>query len=277
MLDPSTGEILAMAVVPRFNPNIFSRYPHGYWRNKVVTDCFEPGSTIKAFLLAGALEDGVLYPNSRLYCEMGKYKIADRIIHDTHKYGTLTVSDIVVLSSNIGAIKIGQQLGYDRFYNYLRGFGFGSQTGIDLLGERSGFVRSPRKANSVDQANTFFGQGLSVTALQLAVAMGCIANKGVLMKPYVVKKVMDARGHALKIIRPKIIITLGNVATSYILQKFGFKPQPISKIHGKVFKVSRLFQQLKIIAMYHPATALYNPRMKEVLREDWKRVKELLK
>jgi len=81
----------------------------------------------------------------------------------------------------------------------------------------------------------------------------------------------------IEIIRPKIIITLGNVATSYILQKFGFKPQPISKIHGKVFKVSSLFQQLKIIAMYHPATALYNPRMKEVLREDWKRVKELLK
>lgn len=81
----------------------------------------------------------------------------------------------------------------------------------------------------------------------------------------------------IEIIKPKIIITLGNVATSYILQKFGFKPQPISKIHGKVFKVSRLFQQLKIIAMYHPATALYNPRMKEVLREDWKRVKELLK
>ena len=81
----------------------------------------------------------------------------------------------------------------------------------------------------------------------------------------------------IEIIKPKIIITLGNVATSYILQKFGFKPQPISKIHGKVFKVSSLFQQLKIIAMYHPATALYNPRMKEVLREDWKRVKELLK
>jgi len=214
VLDPSTGEILAMAVVPRFNPNIFSRYPHGYWRNKVVTDCFEPGSTIKAFLLAGALEDGVLYPNSRLYCEMGKYKIADRVVHDTHKYGTLTVSDIVVLSSNIGAIKIGQQLGYDRFYNYLRGFGFGSQTGIDLLGERSGFVRSPREANSVDQANTFFGQGLSVTALQLAVAMGCIANKGVLMKPYVVKKVMDARGHALKIIRPKVIRSVISAETA---------------------------------------------------------------
>jgi len=81
----------------------------------------------------------------------------------------------------------------------------------------------------------------------------------------------------IEIIKPKIIITLGNVATSYILQKFGFKPQPISKIHGKVFKVSSLLQQLKIIAMYHPATALYNPRMKEVLREDWKRVKELLK
>ncbi|RLB42516.1 MAG: penicillin-binding protein [Deltaproteobacteria bacterium] len=205
VLDPATGEILAMAVVPRFNPNIFFRYPRWYWRNKAVTDCFEPGSTIKSFLLAAALEDGVLYPNSRLYCEMGKYKVADRVIHDTHKYGTLTVADIVVLSSNIGAIKIGQQLGYERFYHYLRRFGFGSRTEVDLLGERNGFVRPPGEARPVDQANAYFGQGLSVTALQLATAMACIANKGILMKPFVLKEITDSHGRVLRLFKPRTV------------------------------------------------------------------------
>ncbi len=205
VMDPRTGEILAMAVVPRFNPNIFSRYPRTRWRNRTVTDCFEPGSTIKAFLVAGALEDGVLYPNSRLYCEEGKYKVADRIIHDTHKYGTLTVTDIIAFSSNIGAIKIGQQLGYDRFYQYLKKFGFGGKTGIDLLGERTGFIRAPGQTKPVEQANAFFGQGISVTTLQLATAMACIANGGVLMRPYVVKKITDSHGRPVNVTNPEIV------------------------------------------------------------------------
>ncbi len=203
VMDPRTGDILAMAVVPRFNPNIFSKYPRQRWRNRTVTDCFEPGSTIKAFLVAAALNEGVLYPNSRLYCENGRYKVADRIIHDTHKYGTLTVTDIVAMSSNIGAIKIGQELGYDRFYQYLKKFGFGAKTGIELLGERSGFIRPPDKARAVEQANAFFGQGLSVTALQLAAAMACIANGGVLMKPHIVKEVTDSHGQPVRVYKPR--------------------------------------------------------------------------
>ena len=199
VMDPRTGDILAMAVVPRFNPNIFSKYPQQRWRNRTVTDCFEPGSTIKAFLVAAALQDGVLYPNSRLYCENGKYRVGDRVIHDTHKYGTLTVTDIVAMSSNIGAIKIGQELGYGRFYQYLKKFGFGAKTGIELLGERSGFIRPPDKARPVEQANAFFGQGLSVTALQLATAMACIANGGVLMRPHVVKEITDSHGRPVKV------------------------------------------------------------------------------
>ncbi len=214
VMDPRTGEVLAMAVVPRFNPNIFSKYPRERWRNRTVTDCFEPGSTIKAFLVAGALEDGVLYPNSRLYCENGKYKVADRIIHDTHKYGTLTVTDIVALSSNIGAIKIGQQLGYDRFYQYMKKFGFGHKTGIDLLGERSGFIRPPESARPVEQANAFFGQGLTVTTLQLASAMACIANGGVFMKPFVVKEVTDSRGRVQKANKPRVVRRVISSATA---------------------------------------------------------------
>ena len=203
VVNPDTGEILAMAVVPRYNPNIFSKYPAERWRNRTVTDCFEPGSTLKAFLLAAILEEGVLFPNSRLYCEEGTYKIADRIIHDTHKYGTLTVTDIIALSSNIGAIKMGQQLGYNLFCKYLTKFGFGSKTNIGLLGERSGFIRAPKKAKPVDQATAFFGQGISVTTLQLAMAMAAIANGGTLMRPYVVKEITESAGHVVRANSPR--------------------------------------------------------------------------
>ena len=278
VMDPRSGEILAMAVVPRFNPNIFSRYPQASWRNRTVTDCFEPGSTIKAFLVAGALEDGVLYPNSRLYCEEGRYKVADRVIHDTHKYGTLTVSEIITFSSNIGAIKIGQQLGYDRFYQYLKKFGFGSQTGIDLLGERSGFIRAPDKARPVEQANAFFGQGMSVTALQLATAMACIANGGVLMRPYVVKQITDSHGRPITIHKPRVVRRVISQATARnvtaILQKVvsekGTGPQAAIegyKVAGKtgtaqkVDKKTKRYSKTKYMAIFVGFVPAEDPRL----------------
>ena len=205
ILDPETGEILAMAVAPSFNPNIFQEYRAYQWRNRTITDVYEPGSTIKAFLLAAALEENVVTPNMRFYCENGEYKVADHKIHDTKKYGTLTVSDIVVLSSNIGAIKIGKELGYKRFSEYLHRFGFGSRTGIDLIGERSGFVRPPGKAREIDQANIFFGQGISSTSLQLVTAMAAIANGGKLMRPYVVKAITDQSGRKTRSFHPHLV------------------------------------------------------------------------
>ena len=205
VLDPETGEILALAVVPDFNPNIFSRYRPAQWRNRIITDCFEPGSTLKALLLAACLEEYVVTPNTSFDCEQGKYKIGRHVIRDTHKHGMLSVSDIIVHSSNIGAIKIGQKLGYETFYEYLKNFGFASETGIDLLGERKGFIRSPKKARSIDQANLFFGQGMSATSLQIAVAMAAIANGGKLMRPYVVKAVINESGGVEKETRPKVV------------------------------------------------------------------------
>jgi len=117
----------------------------------------------------------------------------------------LSVSDIIVHSSNIGAIKIGQKLGYATFYEYLKNFGFASETGVGLLGERKGFIRSPKKARSIDQANLFFGQGMSATSLQIAVAMAAIANGGKLMRPYVVKAVINESGGVKKETHPKVV------------------------------------------------------------------------
>jgi len=205
VVDPKTGEILAMAVVPEFNPNLFSKYRPGQWRNRVVADCFEPGSTIKAFLLSASLEESVVTPLSEFYCEEGKYKVGGGVVHDTHKYGKMSVSDIVVHSSNIGAIKIGQKLGYATFCDYLQRFGFGRKTGIDLLGERGGFIREPKKARQIDQATLFFGQGMTATSLQITMAMATVANGGELMRPFVVKKIVDNSGRVIEETRPKVV------------------------------------------------------------------------
>ncbi len=205
VVDPMTGEILAMATVPEFNPNIFSQYKPEQWRNRTITDCFEPGSTIKAFLLAASLQESVVTPETKFDCEEGEFGIGANVIHDTHEYDVLSVSDIVVRSSNIGAIKIGQRLGYERFTQYLKRFGFGSKTGIDLLGEREGFVRPAEEAKPIDQATIFFGQGMTTTSLQLAMAMAAIANGGKLMRPYVVKSIVDRSKGKVQETKPRVV------------------------------------------------------------------------
>ena len=203
--DPWTGEILAMAVVPEFNPNVFFHYKPYQWRNRAITDCFEPGSTMKAFLLSAALEESVVSPLTQIYCEQGKFKVGGRVVHDTHKYGKLSVADIVVHSSNIGAIKLGQKLGYGKFIEYLQNFGFGQKTDIDLMGERNGFIRGVKDARKIDQATVFFGQGMTSTSLQLTMAMAAIANGGKLMRPYVVSKIVDASGNITEENNPKVV------------------------------------------------------------------------
>ncbi|MFW6114747.1 MAG: penicillin-binding protein [Thermodesulfobacteriota bacterium] len=194
VLKVKTGEILAMAVVPEFNPNVFWRHKPYEWRNRPVTDCYEPGSTLKAFLLAAALQEGVINPNTVFDCENGRIKVADYVIHDSKAYGKLNVSEAIKYSSNIGAIKIGRRLTAERFNDYLEGFGFGERSGIDFPGERRGILKPMSHASVLDQHTLFFGQGLSVSPLQLAMAFGAIANGGLLMRPYLVKSVIDQAG-----------------------------------------------------------------------------------
>lgn len=205
VVDPQSGEILAMAVVPSFNPNSFGKYSPEAWRNRVVTDCYEPGSTMKAFLISAALEKTVVSPQTRFHCENGQFQVANHVIHDTHEYAELTAEEIVVLSSNIGAVKIGWKLGYRTFTDYLRGFGFGKKTGVDLIGERAGFIRPADEARAIDRANVFFGQGLTVTSIQLAMAMAAVANGGRLMRPHVVKEIREVNGRVVRRTRPQVV------------------------------------------------------------------------
>jgi len=205
VMEPKSGEILAMAVQPSFNPNHFPAYHPGVLKNRIVTDTFEPGSTFKTFLLAAILEEGVASPRELVFCENGSYHIGGRIIHDVHKYGWLTMADVIKLSSNIGASKLGKKLGKEKFYHYLKEFGFGKKTGIDLPGEVSGCLPHYSAWSEVGLANISFGQGVSLTALQLTVAMAAIANKGMLMRPYIAKVIQSKDGGIVKENRPKMV------------------------------------------------------------------------
>ncbi len=205
VLDPETGKVLAMASSPDYNPNSYRSSRPSQWRNRAICDAFEPGSTLKPFLVAAALNEGVVSPQQKIDCENGLYRVGGRKVRDTHRYGRLTVSDIIKLSSNIGSAKIGKKLERDRLYRYLRDFGFGARSGIDFPGESKGLLRRPEKWFEADLANISFGQGISVTALQLARATAAIANGGLLMEADLVEQIVDSEGSVVETRKPRTV------------------------------------------------------------------------
>ena len=203
VMEPQTGRVLAMANYPTFNPNSYYRYPQFALRNHVVADSFEPGSTFKVLLMSAALEEKIVSLKDGFNCEGGSYGIGGVTIHDTHKYGYLSISDIIRYSSNIGAAKIGSRLGQERLSAYLRNFGIGEKTGIDLLGEATGSLRGGQWY-AADLATVSFGQGVSTSAVQLTAAISAVANKGNLMKPYLVEKITDENGNVQQQFTPQV-------------------------------------------------------------------------
>jgi len=193
-MDPWTGEVLASAVAPQFNPNQYAVSPPETWRNRAVTDVFEPGSTFKTFLVASALEERVVKPSDSFFCENGAYVVSRRVIHDVHSYGWLDVAGIIKHSSNIGVSKIGLQLGKEQLYRYIKKFGFTQETGIHFPAEASGYLPPLSRCSEHTQSTISFGQSISATPLQLAAAYSAIANGGMLMRPLLVKKIMDGSG-----------------------------------------------------------------------------------
>jgi cell division protein FtsI (penicillin-binding protein 3) len=203
VMEPSTGAILALAHYPRFNPNTYRKFGRSRWRNRAITDPFEPGSTMKIFLASAALESGFCSSNTIFYCEDGRYKIGRNTIHDTHPHGWLSLQQIVKVSSNIGTVKIAERIGKDNLYNFLKGFGFGSKSGIDCPGETSGSLSPHSRWTRIDTGAISFGQGISVSAIQLIAAVSSIANDGDLMKPYIVKAITDGNGRLVENFRPR--------------------------------------------------------------------------
>ena len=194
---PSTGAVLAVAHVPQFNPNAFSKYKRERWRNRAITDTFEPGSTFKILLAATALESGVCTPSSKFYCEEGTYRIGRKVVHDVHPHETLSLADIIKYSSNIGATKVGKEVGPAYLHHKLTEFSVGAKLGVDCPGEASGSLLPVRRWTEIDSAAICFGQGVSLSAVQLAAAVSAVANGGLLMKPYLVQEITDVQGRTV--------------------------------------------------------------------------------
>lgn len=202
VMSPKTGAVLAMAHYPSINPNNYNLFAKDKWRNRAITDPYEPGSTLKIFSAAAALESGVSGPHSIFYCENGAYRIGRNVIHDTRPYKYLSLEQIIQVSSNIGTVKLSENIGTKNLYDTLRNFGFGEKTGIDCPGETPGMLSPYQRWTKIDNAAIAFGQGISVSAIQLARAVSAIANEGILMKPYVVQSITDKNGDPIQKFEP---------------------------------------------------------------------------
>ncbi|WP_426754089.1 penicillin-binding protein [Myxococcus sp. Y35] len=200
VLDPRTGELLAVANHPRFNPNTPESSSRASMRNRAALDTFEPGSTLKSFVVATALEEKAITADSLFFCENGAWRVGRHTINDTHSYGWLTPQGILQVSSNICMAKIAQALGREKFVAGYHAFGFAERTGLSLPGEGRGVLPYPKA--EVSLATQSFGQGMTATAVQIAAAYGALANDGVLMRPYLVSKVVDPDGVVLLENRP---------------------------------------------------------------------------
>ncbi len=188
VMRPRDGAILAMANWPGFNPNNFRNFKADEWRNRAITDVFEPGSVLKPFTVAAALESGRWKPGSRIYCEKGNFRVANRVIHDVHPQSWLDITGVLVHSSNICATKLALDVGPEKFGGVLADVGFGQKGGIELPGESSGIFPAVSRWGPVETATISFGQGIAVTALQLATAYSVLANGGLFVQPRLVQE-----------------------------------------------------------------------------------------
>ncbi len=205
VVDPWTGEVLAMASWPGYNPNDYGDSEPTQRRDRGITDAFEPGSTMKMFTIAAGLSAGVITADQKLFCEKGMMPVDNVVIRDTHPAGWLTVAQVLAISSNICSAKVGLGLGGDKLYESLLRFGFGQESGVSLPGEASGTLRPRgRPWVQVETAAASFGQGISVTNLQMAMAAAAIANGGELMEPILIKRVTTATGEVVREATPRV-------------------------------------------------------------------------
>ena len=223
LMNPQNGDILAMASLPDFDLNNPNGFPLENQKNKVVTDQFEPGSTYKVVAATAALESGKINLSDEFNCEEGKVQIDGWTISDHEQFGVLTFPQIIANSSNVGVIKIAQKIGREPLYNASRSFGFGSYTGIDFPGESQGILRKKSDWNHMSLASVSIGYEVAVTALQIASAYAAIANGGVLLKPQLVKQIINEDGNVVYASKPESIRKIAKSNTmldlKHILEK----------------------------------------------------------
>ena len=219
LMRPQTGEILAMANRPNFDLNLRAEAKPEEMKNRAIIDMMEPGSTFKIVAAAAALNEHKLQPNSTIFCENGLWQFGGAVLHDHRAFSYLSVQDILIKSSNIGAAKLALSVGDQKFYEYVRRFGFGERTGIELPGEIGGLIRPPRSWSKISITRIPMGHEIGVTPLQMAVAMATIANGGKLITPRIVKSITSSDGKTVtslsavvlrQVISPQTASQIGN-------------------------------------------------------------------
>lgn len=203
VVDVRTGDVLAMANTPAYNPNALPDDP-APMRNRVVLDAVEPGSVFKPFTVAAAIDEGKVNIDTLVDCENGKWRIGRSRIGDDHPHGVITVGEVIKYSSNIGSAKMAFLVGTERFLDAMTSFGFGERSGIELPGERRGYMRSAKTIKPIELATTAYGQGATATTLQLAYATAALANGGVRMRPRLITRVIDEDGVPAKVVEPTV-------------------------------------------------------------------------
>jgi cell division protein FtsI/penicillin-binding protein 2 len=236
IIRPSTGEILAMATLPTYDPNQPSTITPET-RDRCITDVMEPGSTFKIVVVSGALNEGVVHLNDQFDCEHGHFAFAGRILHDHEPFDILTTEGIITKSSNIGAAKIGIKLGEDRLYDYATDYGFGERTGVPLPGEVGGILHPVKDWSKVSIAQIPMGHGVAVTRLQMALAMCALANDGWLMRPMLVKCLLDREGNVVQQYAPERVRQVVSDATDkQMIEALKTVPAPGGTAPGAAMK-----------------------------------------
>jgi cell division protein FtsI (penicillin-binding protein 3) len=261
VMNPNSGEILALANWPKFNPNAATTAPAEWRMNRAVSAVYEPGSTFKLITLAAAFDQNVTRPDEVFDCENGSIIIAGHRIHDHKRFSLLSVSEILAKSSDVGAIKIAVRLGPPKFYEYIRAFGFGSLTGLDLPGESKGILRHLENWSPISIGAISMGQEVGVTPIQLVTAVSAIANGGLLYKPHVVQEVRRGKDvlpdqsaaattDPKRVIRPETAATLRRLMEGVVLDGTG----PLARLDGWT-AAGKTGSAQKI----DPATGRYSP------------------
>ncbi|HZG53401.1 MAG TPA: penicillin-binding protein [Pyrinomonadaceae bacterium] len=274
VLDPRTGDILALVNAPTFDPNGARKISEDVRKNQALQNIYEPGSTFKIVAYAAAIEEKLARPTDMIDCQMGSINLLGRTIRDTHAYGTLTVTEALAKSSNVAAIKLGLRLGKERMYDYMRRFGFGERTGIELKGETRGLVRKPEHWHPSSMGSVAIGQEIGVTPIQMAAAFATIANDGVRVSPHLVREVRDANGQAVqrttpethrvlsaetaRIMRPMLeSVTVSG--TAKLAQLDGYTAAGKTGTAQKIDPATRAYSKTKYVASFAGFAPIENP------------------
>lgn len=268
-MNPNTGEILAIANYPQFDPSDYTKYSQDDSRDKAITDVFEPGSTFKIVTASAALEEGIEKPNDVIFAENGKYYLYGMPVEDFERAGWITFRQALELSSNIAFSKIGMKIPPDKFYRYARDFGFGTSTGIELPGEVQGELEKPFEWSKISEPFMSFGYEVLVTSLQMTQAYAAIANGGTLMKPYIVNKVTDSKGNVIfqnspdeirRVVSPEVSQTLTGLFVDVVEHGTGM-PAKINDMlmAGKTGTAQKLADGKYSKKFYHASFAGFFP------------------